>query len=165
MKQCSWNGSQISWLLTYALSFIAISPFGQLPSERTEDRVSVKLRSHMRGAVAERRRADFDIPAPLPRVCSHIRGADAGGSAISWGQWWFGTRGFEAGAVNWVLDPFLAERFLLSPDTLECWARPLGATARSYRRQNGADAAARFEKFLPARASLWLPISLKFATE
>ena len=53
---------------------------------------SVKLRSHMRGAVAERRRADFDI---------------------SWGQWWFGARGFEAGAVNWVLDPFLAERFLL----------------------------------------------------
>ena len=74
---------------------------------------SVKLRSHMRGAVAERRRADFDIPAPLPRVCSHIRGADVGGSAISWGQWWFGARGFEAGAVNWVLDPFLAERFLL----------------------------------------------------
>ena len=67
----------------------------------------------MRGAVAERRWADFDIPAPLPRVCSHIRGADAGGSAISWGQWWFGARGFEAGAVNWVLDPFLAERFLL----------------------------------------------------
>ena len=71
------------------------------------------LRSHMRGAVAERRRTDFDIPAPLPRVCSHIRGVDAGGSAISWGQWWFGARGFEAGAVNWVLDPFLAERFLL----------------------------------------------------
>ena len=62
---------------------------------------------------AERRRADFDIPAPLPRVCSHIRGADAGGSAISWGQWWFEARGFEADAVNWVLDPFLAERFLL----------------------------------------------------
>ena len=73
----------------------------------------VKLHSHMRGAVAERRRADFDIPAPLPRVCSHTRGADAGGSALSWGQWWFGARGFEAGAVNWVLDPFLAERFLL----------------------------------------------------
>ena len=67
----------------------------------------------MRGVVAERRRADFDIPAPLPRVCSHIRGADAGGSAICWGQWWFGARGFEAGAVNWVLDPFLTERFLL----------------------------------------------------
>ena len=66
----------------------------------------------MRGVVAGRRQADFDIPAPLPRVCSHIRGADAGGSAISWGQWWFGARGFEAGAVNWVLDPFLAERFL-----------------------------------------------------
>ena len=38
----------------------------------------------------------------------------------------------------------------------------LGATARSYRRQ---DAAARFEKFLPARASLRPPISLKFTTE
>ena len=72
----------------------------------------LKLRSHMRGAVAGRRRADFEIPAPLPRVCSHIRGADAGGSAISWGQWWFGARGFEADAANWVLDPFLAERFL-----------------------------------------------------
>ena len=37
-----------------------------------------KLRSHMRGAVAELRgRADFDILAPLPRVCSHICGADA----------------------------------------------------------------------------------------
>ena len=67
----------------------------------------------MRGAVVERRRADFDIPAPPLWVCSHIRGADAGGSAISWGQWWFGACGFEAGAVNWVLDPFLAERFLL----------------------------------------------------
>ena len=73
----------------------------------------MKLRSHMRGAVAERRRADFDIPAPLPQVCSHIRGADAGGSAISWGEWWFGARGFEADAANWVLDPFLAERILL----------------------------------------------------
>ena len=31
----------------------------------------------MRGAVAEQSRADFDIPTPLPRVCSHIRGADA----------------------------------------------------------------------------------------
>ena len=67
----------------------------------------------MSGTVAERRRADFDIPAPLPRACSHIRGADVGGSAISWGQWWFGARGFEADAVNWVLDPFVAERFLL----------------------------------------------------
>ena len=41
----------------------------------------------------------------------------------------------------------------------------LGATARSYRRQDGADAAARFEKFLPARSSLRPPISLKFTTE
>ena len=43
--------------------------------------------------------------------------------------------------------------------------KSLGATARSYRRQDGADAAARFEKFLPAHASLRPPISLKFATE
>ena len=45
------------------------------------------------------------------------------------------------------------------------WSYSLGATARSYRRQDGADAAARFEKFLPTRASLRPPISLKFATE
>ena len=75
--------------------------------------ICLKLRSHMCGAVAERRRADFDILAPLLRVCSHIRDADAGGSANSWGLWWFGARGFEAGVLNWVLDPFLAERFLL----------------------------------------------------
>ena len=74
---------------------------------------SLKLRSHMRGAVAERRWADFDIPAPLPRVCSHIHGADAGRSAISWGQWWFGARGFEAEAANWVLDPFFVGPILL----------------------------------------------------
>ena len=37
----------------------------------------VKLRSHMREAVAKWRWADFDISAMLPRVCSHIRGADA----------------------------------------------------------------------------------------
>ena len=42
--------------------------------------------------------------------------------------------------------------------------KALGATARSYRRQDGANAAARFEKFLPARASLRPPISLKFST-
>ena len=67
----------------------------------------------MRGAVAEGRRADVDIPAPLLQVCSHIRGADAGGSAISWGQRWFGTRGFEPDAEIWVSDPFVAERILL----------------------------------------------------
>ena len=72
---------------------------------------SLKLRSHMRGAVAERRRADFDTPAPPPRVCSHIRGADAGESAISWGQNMVGARGFEADAENWVLDPMVAEHF------------------------------------------------------
>ena len=44
-------------------------------------------------------------------------------------------------------------------------ADPLGATAQSYRRQDGADTAARFEKFLLARASLRPLISLKFATE
>ena len=37
--------------------------------------------------------------------------------------------------------------------------------ARSYRSQDGADAAARLDKFLPAHVSLWLPIYLKFATE
>ena len=51
------------------------------------------------------------------KLRSHIRGADAertrSGSAISWGQWWFGARGFKADATNWVLDPFLAERILL----------------------------------------------------
>ena len=62
----------------------------------------------MRGAVAARRRVDYDIPAPPLRVCSHIRGADAGGSVISWGQRWFAARGFEADAENWVLDPFVA---------------------------------------------------------
>ena len=67
----------------------------------------------MSGAVAERRRADFDIPAPLPLVCSHICGAHAGGSAISLGQRWFGVRGFEGDAENWVLGPFVAELILL----------------------------------------------------
>ena len=67
----------------------------------------------MCGVVAERRRADFAIPALLPQVCSHIRGADAGGSAISWGQRWFGARGLEADAENWVSDSFVAERILL----------------------------------------------------
>ena len=42
---------------------------------------------------------------------------------------------------------------------------PFDDAARSYRRQDGADAAAGFEKFLPARTSLRPPISLKFATE
>ena len=67
----------------------------------------------MRGAVAVRRLADFEIPALLPQVCSHIRGADMGGSAISCGWRWFGARGFEADAENWVLDPFVVERILL----------------------------------------------------
>ena len=40
-----------------------------------------------------------------------------------------------------------------------------GGNRANYRRQDGAGAAARFEKFLPARASLRPPISLKFATE
>ena len=35
-----------------------------------------KVRSHLRGAVAGRRGMDFGIPSPLPRVCSHICGAD-----------------------------------------------------------------------------------------
>ena len=32
---------------------------------------------------------------------------------ISCGQSWFGARGFEADAENWVLDPFVVERILL----------------------------------------------------
>ena len=71
----------------------------------------------MHGAVAERRRADFDIPAPLPRVCSHIRGADAGRTRADLpfleDNEWFRACGFEADAANWVLDLFLAERILL----------------------------------------------------
>ena len=67
----------------------------------------------MRRVVAERRWADFDIPALLPRVCSHMRWADVGRSAIYWGQRWFWARGFEADAEKWVLDPFVAERILL----------------------------------------------------
>ena len=38
---------------------------------------------------------------------------NAGGSAIYWGHRWFGARGFEADAENWVLDPFVAEQILL----------------------------------------------------
>ena len=40
--------------------------------------------SHMRRAVAERRRADFDITVLPQWVCSQILRADTGGSAISW---------------------------------------------------------------------------------
>ena len=74
---------------------------------------TIKVCSHMRRAVAEQRRADFDIPTSLPRVCSYICWSDAGGSAISWEQRWFGAHGFQADAENWVLDPFVAEQILL----------------------------------------------------
>ena len=74
---------------------------------------TLKLRSHMRGAFAERRQVDFDIPTRLPRICSHIGGADMGRSAISWGQRWIGGCGFETAVENWVLDPFVAEQILL----------------------------------------------------
>ena len=46
----------------------------------------------------------------------------------------------------------------------ELISQSLGATARSFRRQDGVNADVRFEKFLPARASLRPPISLKFTT-
>ena len=59
----------------------------------------------MCGAVAEWRWADFDIPAPLPRVCSHMRRSDAGGFAISCGRRWFGARGFEADAEKLAVGP------------------------------------------------------------
>ena len=54
---------------------------------------------------------------------------------------------------------------LLTNSLKRCHCTSLGATARSYRRQDGADAAACFEKFLPAHASFRPPISLKFTTE
>ena len=72
----------------------------------------------MRGAVAERRRADFDIPAPLPRVCSHIRGADAEWTRADL-PFLEDSDGLERAVskrtrqIDWVLDPFLAERILL----------------------------------------------------
>ena len=46
-------------------------------------------------------------------ACSHIRGGDAVGSAISWGHLWFGACSFEADAENWELNPFVTERILL----------------------------------------------------
>ena len=66
---------------------------------------------------------------------------------------------------NWY--PLQSSKLQVKPEYSETCplAFSLGATARSYRRQDGADAAARFEKFLPARASLRPPISLKFTTE
>ena len=76
--------------------------------------ILLKLCSHMRGAVAEQRRADFDIPALLPRVCSHIHGADAERTDLPFLE---DNDGLERAvskrdAENWVLDPFLAKRIL-----------------------------------------------------
>ena len=59
-------------------------------------------------------------------------------------------------------DTFRYERYQIGVEPMDF---ALGATARNYRRQDGADAAARFEKFLPARASLRPLISLEFTTE
>ena len=58
--------------------------------------ICIKVCSHMCGAVTSWRRADFDIPAPLPWVCWHIHGADPARSAVCWVQRWFGVCGFEA---------------------------------------------------------------------
>ena len=49
-----------------------------------------------------------------------MRGADTGGSAISWGQSWFGACSFKADTENWVLDPFFVERILLLLRDCEC---------------------------------------------
>ena len=65
-------------------------------------------RSHIRGADAERTRSGRGADAERTRSGC---GEDAVGSAISWGQWWFGARGFEADAANWEAD--FAERILL----------------------------------------------------
>ena len=43
---------------------------------------------------------------------THTR-SGRGRIAISWGQWWFWARRFEADSENWVFDPFLVERILL----------------------------------------------------
>ena len=67
---------------------------------------NVQLCSHMRGEET----GWFWHSRSATKICSHIRGADAGGSVICWGQ---RTRGFEADAENWLLDPFVAERILL----------------------------------------------------
>ena len=69
-----------------------------------------KLRSHMRGAEAG---GIFKFRLHYRRYVHTYAEQTWSGSAISWGQWWFGARGFEADVANWVLDPFLAERFLL----------------------------------------------------
>ena len=92
-------------LLLVSLLFVGLLLTQSLP---------LKLRSQARGSCgAETGGFGHFRSAPLPQVCSHILRADAGGSVISWGQRWFGVRGFEADAENWVLDPFVVERILL----------------------------------------------------
>ena len=66
-------------------------------------RIDLKQRSDMRGGFAEQRQVDFDIPALLPWVCSHIRG-------------------FKEDAENWVLGPFLNEQILPCSATAHVWS-------------------------------------------
>ena len=122
-----WTGDLLTWLmLRWAVNTgLCVEWQGELDWDEDAQKIMyqvfyLKLCSHMRGAVAERRRVDLDIPAPPARVCSHMRGADTGGSAISWGQRWFGVCGFEADTENWVLDPFVAEQILLPPRDRVC---------------------------------------------
>ena len=67
----------------------------------------------MRGAVAERRQADFDISVTLPRLCPYLHRAEGGWICHFLRKRWFGARGFEADAENLVLDPFVADRISL----------------------------------------------------
>ena len=68
--------------------------------------IPIKLRSHMRGAVAERTRAIFLHSALLPRVCLHIRGADMVDLPFFMTKMVWGAR-FRSGRGNWVLDTFV----------------------------------------------------------
>ena len=81
------------------------------------------------------RRADFDIPALLPRVCSHIRDLDMGRSAISWGQRWFWGVRFQSrrgklgvGPICWRADfahnpPLLRGRVCVNTCNDLCWSQ------------------------------------------
>ena len=106
-------------------------------SSQYKDRLSQVWNSHVKDKTVSSLRWHLYI---APRVCSKPGGQER---------------------VLLRLDPFFHASVgqFLGPSEVFGIPYSLGATARSYRRQDGADAAARFEKFLPARASLWPTIS------
>ena len=72
----------------------------------------------MRRAVVEQRRADFDIPASLLRVCSHIRGADEGRllrTQMVWSAW------FRSGRGNLGVGPIYRSGFWSCSATAYVW--------------------------------------------